>query len=144
MYKRILVPIDLADVELAKPAIATALMMAKASNGAIRLINVLPVTPAMLAEYVPPDFDEQQRASAEEAIGIVAAETGLPADRISTAVLQGNVDREILDEAKAMDADLIVMSSHRTGMRTYFLGSNAGHVVRYATCSVLVVRQSEK
>jgi class 3 adenylate cyclase len=26
-------------------------------------------------------------------------------------------------------------------MRTYFLGSNAGHVVRYARCSVLVVRQ---
>jgi nucleotide-binding universal stress UspA family protein len=25
-------------------------------------------------------------------------------------------------------------------MRTYFLGSNAGHVVRYARCSVLVVR----
>jgi len=142
MYKRILVPIDLADVELAKPAIATALMMVKASNGAIRLVNVLPVTPVMLAEYVPPDFDEQQRASAEEAIGIVAQETGLPADRISTAVLQGNVDREILDEAKAMNADLIVMSSHRTGVRTYFLGSNAGHVVRYATCSVLVVRQA--
>ena len=144
MYKRILVPIDLADVELAKPAIATALMMAKASNGVVRLVNVLPVTPAMLAEYVPPDFDEQQRASAEEAIDIVAQETGLAADRISTAVLQGNVDREILDEAKAMEADLIVMSSHRTGVRTYFLGSNAGHVVRYATCSVLVVRQAEK
>jgi nucleotide-binding universal stress UspA family protein len=40
-----------------------------------------------------------------------------------------------------MRADLIVMSSHRAGMRTYFLGSNAGHVVRYATCAVLVVRQ---
>ena len=144
MYKRILVPIDLADVELAKPAIATALMMVKASNGTVRLVNVLPVTPAMLAEYIPPDFDEQQRASAEEAIGIVAQETGLAADRISAAVLQGNVDREILYEAKAMDADLIVMSSHRTGVRTYFLGSNAGHVVRYATCSVLVVRQAEK
>jgi nucleotide-binding universal stress UspA family protein len=26
-------------------------------------------------------------------------------------------------------------------VRTYFLGSNAGHVVRYAACSVLVVRQ---
>jgi nucleotide-binding universal stress UspA family protein len=26
-------------------------------------------------------------------------------------------------------------------MRTYFLGSNAGHVVRYAKCSVLVVRK---
>ena len=141
MYKRILVPIDLSDVELAKPAIATALMMVKESNGSIRLVNVLPMTPVMLAEYVPPDFETQQRVSAEEAIAIVANETGLAPDKISTAVLQGNVDREILEEAKAMKADLIVMSSHRTGVRTYFLGSNAGHVVRYAACSVLVVRQ---
>jgi len=29
-------------------------------------------------------------------------------------------------------------------VRTYFLGSNAGHVVRYAACSVLVVRQQAK
>jgi len=141
MYRRILVPIDLADVELAKPAIATALTMAKEGNGAIRLVNVLPVTPVMLAEYVPPDFETQQRAAAEEAMAIVAGETGLPPERIATIVRQGNVDREILDEANAMKADLIVMSSHRTGLRTYFLGSNAGHVVRYAACSVLVVRQ---
>ena len=47
MYRRILVPIDLSDVELAKPAIATALMMAKESNGSVRLINVLPVTPVI-------------------------------------------------------------------------------------------------
>jgi nucleotide-binding universal stress UspA family protein len=141
MYKRILVPIDLADVELAKPAVATALMMARESGGSVRLINVLPMTPVMLAEYVPPDFEAQQRASAEEAIAIVAKETGLGPDRISTVVRQGTIDREILDEAKTMTADLIVMSSHRAGMRTYFLGSNAGHVVRYASCSVLVVRQ---
>ena len=141
MYRRILVPIDLSDVELAKPAIATALMMAKESNGSVRLINVLPVTPVMLAEYVPPDFEAQQRVSAEEAIAIVAKETGLAPDKISTAVLLGNVDREILDEAKRMRADLIVMSSHRPGKRSYFLGSNAAHVVRYATCSVLVVRR---
>ena len=42
--------------------------------------------------------------------------------------------------AKEIGADLIVMTSHRPAMRTYFLGSNAGHVVRYAKCSVLVVR----
>jgi len=142
MYHRILVPIDLADTELAKPAIATAVMMAKESSGSVRLINVLPVTPAMLAEYVPPDFEAQRRATAEEAIAIVGQETGLPPARISLIVRQGNVDREILDEAGLWHADLIVMSSHRTGLRTYFLGSNAGHVVRYASCSVLVVRQA--
>jgi nucleotide-binding universal stress UspA family protein len=32
------------------------------------------------------------------------------------------------------------MTSHRPDMRSYFLGSNAGHVVRYASCSVLVLR----
>jgi nucleotide-binding universal stress UspA family protein len=141
MYRRILVPIDLADVDLARPALETALMMARESNGSVRLVNVLPMTPVMLAEYVPPDFEAQQRAAAEEAIGIVAKESGLSPERISTAVRQGVVDREILDEAKAMKADLIVMSSHRKGVRTYFLGSNAGHVVRYAGCSVLVARQ---
>ena len=59
---------------------------------------------------------------------------------------QARVDatyQEILDEANSMQPDLIVMSSHRPqrhAVRTYFLGSNAGHVVRYAKCSVLVVR----
>ena len=141
MYERILVPIDLADPNLAKPAIDTAVMMADASKGVVRMINVLPMTPVMLAEYAPPDFDAQQRASAEEALKIVAKETGLGADRASTVVRQGSIYHEILEEAKAMNADLIVMSSHRTGMRTYFLGSQAGHVVRYAACSVLVVRR---
>ena len=140
MYKQILVPIDLADTELAKPAIENACSLARASGGSVRLINVLPMTPVMLAEYVPPDFDVQQRKSAEEAMNIVASECGLDPGRVSGTVRQGGIYHEVLEEAKAIDADLIVMSSHRPAMRTYFLGSNAGHVVRYAKCSVLVVR----
>ena len=61
MFKRILVPVDLADTDLAKSAIETAVSLSRASGGSIRLLNVLPATPAMLAEYVPPDFDAQQR-----------------------------------------------------------------------------------
>jgi len=140
MYKRILVPVDLADTDLAKPAITTAVEMAKASGGSVKLVNVLPMTPVMLAEYVPPDFDEQQRKSAEEALGIIARECGLDSAHAAWVVRQGGIYHEVLEEAKAVNADLIVMSSHRPAMRTYFLGSNAGHVVRYAKCSVLVVR----
>jgi nucleotide-binding universal stress UspA family protein len=143
MYKHILVPVDLTDADLAKPAIATAVMMAGQSGGVVRLINVMPLTPAMLAEYVPPDFEAQQRTSAEEALAIVTGETGLGPAKISSVVRQGGVYQEILEEANQMKADLIVMSSHRPhrpAVRTYFLGSNAGHVVRYAKCSVLVVR----
>jgi len=72
MFKQILVPIDLTDLELAKPAIANAAAMAKQSGGTLRLINVLPLTPVMLAEYVPPDFEAQQRKAAEDALAIIA------------------------------------------------------------------------
>jgi nucleotide-binding universal stress UspA family protein len=140
MYKKILVPIDLADPEFAKPALETAATLAKASGGQVRIINVIALTPVMLAEYVPPDFDVQQKGSAEEALDIVARESGLPADKISATVRQGGVYHEVLEEAQTFGADLIVMSSHRPAMKTYFLGSNAGHMVRYAKCSVLVVR----
>ena len=140
MFKHILVPVDLADTDLAKPSLETAVSLARASGGSLRLLNVLPMTPVMLAEYVPPDFDVQQRQSAEEALAIIAQECGLEDGRVTAVVRQGGIYHEILEEAKAITADLIVMSSHRPAMKTYFLGSNAGHVVRYAKCSVLVVR----
>jgi nucleotide-binding universal stress UspA family protein len=140
MFASILVPIDLADTDLAKPAIETAASLAKTSGGLVRLINVMPMMPVMLADYVPPDFDAQQRQSAQEALAIVARESGINALQISTAVRQGGIYHEILEEAADVGADLIVMTSHRPSMQSYFLGSNAGHVVRYAKCSVLVVR----
>jgi nucleotide-binding universal stress UspA family protein len=141
MFKSILVPIDLADTGLAKPAIATAATLSQTWSGTVRLLNVLPMTPVMLAEYVPADFDIQQRQTSEEALAIVARESGIDPSRISGVVRQGGgIYHEILEEAAAIRADLIVMTSHRPAMRTYFLGSNAGHVVRYAKCSVLVVR----
>jgi len=144
MYNSILVPIDLAETDLAKPAISAAVIMAQESGGTLRLINVLPLTPVMLAEYVPPDFETQQRKSAEDALAIVCKDTGLDPTKVSATVRQGGIYQEILEEAKAVKADLIIMSSHRKhrpGIRTYFLGSHTGHVVRYAQCSVLVVRQ---
>jgi nucleotide-binding universal stress UspA family protein len=144
MYKRILVPIDLASPELTKPALETAVMMANQSEGTIRLVNVLPLTPVMLAEYVPADFEAQQRKAAQEALANIAKEVALDPSRVASTVRQGGIHQEILEEANAMKADLIVMTSHRPqkpGIRTYFLGSNAGHVVRYAKCSVMVVRQ---
>ena len=143
MYAKVLLPIDLTDTTLAKSAINTALRVVGNSGGAIRFINVLPMTPVMLAEFVPPDFDVQQQKSSEDALATVAKETGLDASRVSWVVRQGGVYQEILDEAQTWGADLIIMSAKRSSrgaVRSYFLGSHTGHVVRYAECSVLVVR----
>lgn len=140
MFTNILVPVDIAEPELARPAIMAAIAMARSVGGKVLLVNVLPMTPVMLAEYVPPDFDVQQRKSAEETLAAMARDSGLAGGSISTVIRQGGIYHEVIQEAKEMGADLIVMTSHRPDMRSYFLGSNAGHVVRYANCSVLVVR----
>jgi nucleotide-binding universal stress UspA family protein len=144
MFKKILVPVDLTEPEFAKPAIDTAVALAQTSGGEVRIVNVLPMTPVMLAEYVPADFDTQQRQSSEEAVAKLAKESGLDSSRLTTVVRQGGIYHEVLEEAEMMGTDLIVMVSHRPALKTYFLGSNAGHVVRYATCSVLVVRGREQ
>ncbi|MDN3719952.1 universal stress protein [Roseibium salinum] len=34
------------------------------------------------------------------------------------------------------------MTSHKPGFSTYFMGSNAAHIVRHAPCSVMVLRGS--
>src|ERR1700754_678926 len=104
MFKSILVPIDLADTELAKPAIATASTLSQMRSGTVRLLNVLPMTPVMLAEYVPADFDEQQRQTSEEALAIVARESGVAPERISSVVRQGGIYHEILEEAAGVHA----------------------------------------
>ncbi|MBV8754641.1 MAG: universal stress protein, partial [Hyphomicrobiales bacterium] len=99
MFRRILVPIDLAHPELGTPSIETAVTLARASGGSVRLLNVLPDTPPDLANYVPADFDEQQRRTAQEALEIVARESGLDAHHVSVVVRQGGVHHEVLDEA---------------------------------------------
>src|SRR5260370_7782566 len=120
MFKPILVPIDLADTDLAKPAIATAATLSQTWRGMVRLLNVLPMTPVMLAEYVPADFDTQQRQASEEALAIVARESGIDDERISSVVRQGGIYHEILEEAPAIRADPTPLTPHRPPLPSHF------------------------
>jgi nucleotide-binding universal stress UspA family protein len=81
------------------------------------------------------------RENAETALKHVAEKVPLPHGRVSWTVRVGGVYPEILAEADACGADLIVIGSHRPGMSTYLLGSNAKTVARHAKCSVLIVRE---
>lgn len=142
MFKSILVPIDLNEAELSKSALDAAMELAKVSGGKLRLINVRSMMPVTYMEYMPADFDVNAKAEAEAELKAQAAALALPPERISTVVKIGSVYGEILSEAEAMRADLIVVGSHRPSMATYLIGSNAKTVVRHATCSVLVVRSA--
>jgi nucleotide-binding universal stress UspA family protein len=140
MFKTILVPVDLGEVEAAKPAIDKAGELAESSGGSLRLIYVRAIVPVTYMEFMPPAFDEEQQEQADAKLAEVAAGVALPAERVSAVVRLGSVYAEVLDEAEQTGADLIVVGSHRPTMATYLLGSNASTIVRHARCSVLVVR----
>lgn len=139
MFDRILIPVDLAEPEFARSALAA--VKAFVAGGAhVRLVTVRHLMPQMMTDYLPSDFDNQSTKESMDGLEMMAKEFGLPADRTSQVVRLGGVYHEVLDEAAAFKADLIVIGSHRPSMATYLLGSNASNIVRHATCSVLVIR----
>jgi nucleotide-binding universal stress UspA family protein len=140
MFKTILVPIDLAEPETAEPALVQAVELAQGSGGTVRLVSVRSLVPVTYMEFVPATFDTEQQEELEAKLAEIAARLDLPAERVSTKVRLGSVYNEVLDEADATGADLVVVGSHRPTMATYLLGSNAATIVRHAKCSVLVVR----
>lgn len=140
MFKRILVAIDLAEPNLASGAIERAAELRDPTDGRIRLIYVAPPLIEAVSHYLPPNFMEKEAANARAELTRLAKEAGVPADCFSAVSLSGKPSDGILNEARSLAADLIVVGSHRPDITSYFLGSNATKVVRNAECSVLVVR----
>lgn len=140
MFRKILVPVDLADLDIARKAVTRAAALARESGGTVRLIYVRSIMPVSFVEFVPPNFDEEQARLSVDELTEFAKEVPLPPERVSTVVRVGAVYNEVLEEASEIGADLIVVSSHQPGVSTYLIGSNAATIVRHATSSVLVLR----
>lgn len=60
---------------------------------------------------------------------------------LTSEILRGAPDREIIEKAKEWNADIIVVGSHGRGFWGRLLGSVSDGVVHHAPCSVLVVRR---
>ncbi len=143
--KRILVPIDFSDTSLW--ALDYAIEFGKPFRPEVVVLFVVePVyyaTPAELygpATNVSALLDEQRRIGAEQ---LARLARDLKKRRVkSRALLQtGTPYQVIVDTAKRVKADLIVMATHgRTGLSHMLLGSVAERVVRGAVCPVLTVR----
>lgn len=64
--------------------------------------------------------------------------------KVSGDVLHGYIADSIIEEAKAWDADLIVVGSHgRKGFQRFFLGSVAERVASHSPCSIEIIKGKE-
>jgi len=123
MFKNILLPIDLNHDGSWEKALPTALHMAGA-QGRLHVLGIVhDLGAAMVAAYLPADFEKtaMERLKADLQ-AFVAAKT-------------------ILRTATHVGADAIVMASHPPHeLQTLLIGSNADKVVRHSEITVVVVR----
>jgi nucleotide-binding universal stress UspA family protein len=79
-------------------------------------------------------LDEQGRAEAERFV----EQSGFPGERITVHLSHGDPGEQIVHQAQARSADLIVMGTHGwSGIVRWMLGSVAHHVIQTAPCPVL-------
>jgi len=143
--KRILVPIDFS--ECSKKALRYALALARQHSAALDLVYVVPTPPYGAGEYGPVDYGNLQQEleqNAAKELGRTISEEVADSVRAGPIIRVGSAGREIVDVARTIPADLIVISTHgRSGLKHVLLGSVAEQVVRHAPCPVLVVRECE-
>jgi nucleotide-binding universal stress UspA family protein len=139
MFKTILVPVDVSQLDAAISALSLAKDLAGARGGKIVLLNVVEEVPNYVAAEIPAEVLSGSVERAETELTGFAEREGIAGDA-EIVIRRGHAARDILAFAGDRKADMIVMASHDPGIADYFLGSVAGHVVRHAHCSVLVVR----
>jgi nucleotide-binding universal stress UspA family protein len=85
--------------------------------------------------------DEADARRLREAIARAESLLQRPGLRVEGFLLRGRPGSSIVDEARAMEADLIVVGSRGHGrIATMMLGSTASEIVDHAPCPVLVAR----
>lgn len=135
---RILVPLD--GSALAAEALASAVELAKASPEAeLVLFHALGLT--IVLDPAPSASPVRTR---EEGIALLGTyRERVEGVRVRTEVALGEAAPAVVEAARALGVDLVVMTTHgRTGLGRALFGSVAEAVLRHSPCPVLVKRAS--
>ncbi|EKS6886096.1 universal stress protein [Enterobacter bugandensis] len=143
MYKKILMPVDVFEMDLSDKAVRHAANLAKAEGASITLVNILPASSRSLLRGFNADirkFEEYMSAESGKKMKELKRLFDISPENIHTLVRFGSVRDEIIKLSKEGEYDVIVIGSKNPGITTHLLGSNAESILRYATIPVLVVR----
>jgi len=140
--KTILAAIDFSDAT--EGVVSAAAELTRALGGVLHLLHVEAPDPEFVGYEPGPQHvrDRVARSIAEDRHAIVELRDRLKAGgmEVHALVVQGPTVLKIVDEAKRLPADLVVVGSHgRSALHDLVLGSVSDGVVRKAPCPVLVV-----
>ena len=145
-----LAPIDLEDQHLSSGVIEKTVQMATGVDGAkVYLMTVIPGIVAGIDQRYAirgemggsADYPLQQwKDEAGTQLQGIADKLIPKAMQAGVVVKNGTVYREVVETAKDLNIDHIVMGAHRPSLADFLLGPNSARVARHAGCSVTVVR----
>jgi universal stress protein A len=136
-YKHLLLATDLVSYD--EPAILRAATLAKAFDAKLSLLHVVEPIPAY-AEITPLNVEDELVAQAKTQLQELGQKLNVPIQEQYVRV--GPPKHEIIDAAKELNVDLIVMGSHGRHGLSLLLGSTANAVVHGAACDVITVRST--
>jgi nucleotide-binding universal stress UspA family protein len=139
MFKSILVPLDLDEPGSWKKALPVAQDLTKSGDARLSLGTVISDWDATRNAQWSPIGLRRMIGEAERKLRKIAEAAGSEPHGVHATI--GAVGAGIIEIAMQVEADLIVLASHKPGMRDHLIGANALHVVRHAPCSVFVVRE---
>ena len=141
MYKCILVAIDLNDGIAAHRVAEAAFRLARDNEAGLHIVNVIPdFGMSIVGSFFSADQTRQMVEDEKKKFEEWAAKE-VPDDiYYDLTVVKGHVYDNILKTANRINADVIVLGSHKPEFEDYLLGPNAARVVRHAKQSVFVVR----
>jgi universal stress protein A len=142
--KSILWPFDDSDASIR--ALATAVELAKQYDAKLYGLHVVPQVPVYTDAAVPvtsfdiETYEQQLKHTAEKTLKKVVAERVPEGVDIEPSVLMGKPSDVILDFAKEMKIDLIVMATHaRAGISHLLIGSVTEDTIRRSGIPILIV-----
>jgi nucleotide-binding universal stress UspA family protein len=143
--KRILVPIDFS--ENAINALSFGMEIANKLMADLRIIHVK--TRRLTFRYVQKDMEAMLHDNVEDWLGDIRENFKpnyhVPGGTFDYRVREGNVFKEISNQAKYDDTTLIVIGTHgASGFEDKWIGSNAYRLVNSAPVPVLTVRPERK
>ena len=137
MYKKIMVPVDLAHAASLEKALSTAADLAKHYAVPVVYIGVTAATPGPVA-HNPAEFAAKLEAFAG------AEGVGHGHDTLARAFTSHDpatdLDDTLMKAVHETGSDLVVMASHVPGIADYLWPSNGGKIASHSDASIFVVR----
>lgn len=143
MYKNILVPVDLSDGGFCEKAVRTAIEQATLSRGKIHLLKIIPdFHQSLVDSFFPEGALAKLNQLEKENLKFFANREFSNANvDHELHIIEGNTTTEILNMAENLNADIIIMASHKQkGLEKMVLGSVANKVASRCNIPILIVK----